>query len=155
MGLPSSGKTTLANQLTKDLKKLNSKVTWFNADLMRQRFNDWDFSIDGRIRQATRMSRAADEIGTGIVICDFVCPLEKMREAFGADYTVWIDTVRSSGYADTNKLFEVPTDYDMLVTTKNSEIWSGIIVDNLLSVGWIKGSRTPKATPELPQSYQE
>ena len=45
MGLPGAGKTTLAEALQ---KRLNA--SWHNADEIRARFNDMDFSIDGRLR---------------------------------------------------------------------------------------------------------
>ena len=53
MGLPGSGKTTLALELKKHLN-----AEHFNADDVRQRFNDWDFSEAGRIRQSVQIGRA-------------------------------------------------------------------------------------------------
>ena len=49
MGLPGSGKTTLANELA---PMLNAKR--LNADEVRKKANDWDFSEEGRKRQAKR-----------------------------------------------------------------------------------------------------
>ena len=51
MGLPGSGKTTLANELG---PMLNAKR--LNADEVRKEANDWDFSEEGRKRQAKRMA---------------------------------------------------------------------------------------------------
>ena len=51
MGLPGSGKTTLANELA---PMLNAKR--LNADEVRKEANDWDFSEEGRKRQAKRLS---------------------------------------------------------------------------------------------------
>ena len=51
MGLPGSGKTTLASEL---VPLLNAK--WLNNDKVRKAANDWDFSEEGRVRQAKRMS---------------------------------------------------------------------------------------------------
>ena len=42
MGLPGSGKTTLAKELKKSLK-----ADWINADKVRRKFDDWDFSKKG------------------------------------------------------------------------------------------------------------
>ena len=50
MGLPGSGKTTLASKLVPLIK-----AKWLNADQIRSEANDWDFSIEGRKRQADRM----------------------------------------------------------------------------------------------------
>ena len=105
MGLPGSGKTTLA----KPFAELIGGV-WINADQIRERYNDWDFSIDGRIRQAQRMKHLADgiEMAGKIAVADFVCPTEKARQEFGADYTVWMDAIKEGRFADTNILFEPP-----------------------------------------------
>ena len=109
MGLPGSGKTTLA----KPFAELIGGV-WINADQIRERYNDWDFSIEGRIRQAQRMKHLADgiEMSGKIAVADFVCPTEKARQEFGADYTVWMDTIKEGRFADTNILFEPPLNVD-------------------------------------------
>ena len=57
MGLPGSGKTTLASKL---VPLLNAK--WINNDEARKAANDWDFSEEGRIRQAKRMADLAEKI---------------------------------------------------------------------------------------------
>jgi adenylate kinase family enzyme len=49
-GLPGSGKSTFAKQLTAE-----TNIPHFNADEIRGMFKDWDFSQTGRIRQVTRM----------------------------------------------------------------------------------------------------
>ena len=92
MGLPGAGKTTLAKLLGKKIKS-----TWLNADEIRKKFNDWDFSPEGRIRQAKRMRNLADnEIQNGNnVIADFICPTRKTRENFNADYVVWVNTIKT------------------------------------------------------------
>ena len=54
MGLPGSGKTTLANELA---PLLNAKR--LNADEVRKDANDWDFSEEGRKRQSKRMAEFA------------------------------------------------------------------------------------------------
>jgi adenylylsulfate kinase len=86
MGLPGAGKSTLAEALQ---KRLNS--SWHNADEIRKQFNDWDFSEEGRIRQARRMSQLSGmDIFDGWKhsICDFVAPTEEIRELFDADYVI-------------------------------------------------------------------
>ncbi len=108
MGLPGSGKTYLAQTLH---VKLNA--AWYNADKIRSMANDWDFSNEGRKRQAKRMRVFADfekENGRK-VLCDFVCPTEETRKLFSPDITIWMDTIDKGRYEDTNKLFEPPKDY--------------------------------------------
>ncbi len=50
MGLPGAGKTTLANELA---PMINAKR--LNADEVRKAADDWDFSEEGRKRQAKRV----------------------------------------------------------------------------------------------------
>ena len=93
MGLPGSGKTFFAQYLLEHLQHEKKSVRWLNADDVRKRFDDWDFSHEGRIRQSKRMRDLADSYDCDYVICDFVCPLPEMRNNFKADWTVWIDTI--------------------------------------------------------------
>jgi hypothetical protein len=81
---------------------------------VRERYNDWDFSPEGRIRQAQRMKHLSDGVVMAgkIAVADFVCPTEQARAEFDADYTVWMDTIEEGRFEDTNKMFEKPTDVD-------------------------------------------
>ena len=56
MGLPGAGKTTLAEKLVKKIDAI-----WINADEVRRKYNDWDFSNEGRLRQANRMKSLAND----------------------------------------------------------------------------------------------
>ena len=109
MGLPGSGKSTLAEPLANLLGGV-----WINADRVRETYNDWDFSLEGRHRQAQRMRYLADgvELAGKIAVADFVCPTEMTRAYFGADYTVWMDTIDKSRFSDTDTIFEEPTNVD-------------------------------------------
>tara|TARA_Y100000004_G_scaffold137358_1_gene155657 strand:- start:393 stop:830 length:438 start_codon:yes stop_codon:yes gene_type:complete len=104
-GLPGSGKTTLAKELS-----YHFLVPHFNADVLREFTNDWDFSISGRKRQLNRMKLF--EYG----ILDFVCPYESYRKELNADFLIWMDTIKKSKYEDTNKIFEEPKQYDIRIT---------------------------------------
>jgi adenylylsulfate kinase len=111
MGLPGAGKTTLAQALQ---ARLN--CAWFNADEIRARYNDWDFSAEGRVRQSKRMRILADDSSNEYVIADFVAPLKQMRDIFEADYVIWMDTIAKGRFEDTNQLFEPPKTYDLRIT---------------------------------------
>ena len=116
MGLPGSGKTYLAERMQPILN-----AAWYNADKVREMANDWDFSPQGRIRQSLRMKNLADyEKSHGrIVICDFVCPTSETKTNFEPDITIWMDTIKSGRYEDTNKMFEEPMNVDYKVTEMN------------------------------------
>jgi len=109
MGLPGSGKTTLA----KPFAELINGV-WINADQVRKEYNDWDFSPIGRNRQASRMRYLADGVVKAgkVAVCDFICPTILTRYEFNADYTVWMDTISRSVYEDTNDMFDPPRNID-------------------------------------------
>jgi adenylylsulfate kinase len=104
-GLPGSGKTTLAKPFAKLINGIH-----INADEVRKKYDDWDFSPEGRIRQAQRMRNLADGVVMAgkIAVADFVCPTEKARQEFAPDYTVWMNTIKEGRFEDTNKMFENP-----------------------------------------------
>jgi len=133
MGLPGAGKTYLAQYILERLQNAKKKVNWINADDVRKKYNDWDFSVEGRIRQSKRMRELADEFTSDYVICDFICPLPEMRENFAADWTVWVDTIREGRFADTNKLFVPPDHYDFRIETKDSPKWSELVAETILN----------------------
>ena len=128
MGLPGAGKTTLANELA---PLLNAKR--LNADEVRKEANDWDFSEEGRVRQANRMAELALKLkGEGhYVIADFIAPTPKARSLFPADYIVWVDTIKEGRFDDTNKMFVKPEKYDFQVTSQDAKYWAPKIFDDI------------------------
>ena len=153
MGLPGSGKTYLATALKLYLEQnssiktmpmyratnmemaptdYHSQVDWFNADEIRKRFNDWDFSREGRIRQSLRMAEFAMKCSGDYVICDFVAPLVEQRNNFKADWTIWVDTIGAGRYEDTNQAFVPPEVYDFRITEQNAEKWAEFIGQHIL-----------------------
>lgn len=97
-GLPGSGKTTFARQLA-------INMAYFNADDIRKMFNNWDFSIEGRLRQAERMYCLANLVD-GPSVTDFICPYNNNRQDY--DITVWMNTIQKGRFEDTNEIFEKP-----------------------------------------------
>ena len=141
-GLPGSGKTWLAERLVQNI----DNCAWYNADIVRTASNDWDFSKEGRSRQAMRMKTFADfEKSYGrYVICDFVAPTKYARDSFEADYLIWLDTIKegrvveskknelknskdlpfevetlenSQAFKDTTNMFEEPNDANRIITS--------------------------------------
>ena len=153
MGLPGSGKTYFAEKLKKYLEsnsntqtmplermlhleypplQYSSRVDWFNADEIRKRFNDWDFSREGRIRQSIRMFDFAVSCTEDFVICDFVAPLPEQRNNFKADWCIWMDTIDAGRFEDTNQAFVPPEQYDFRITEQNAEKWAEFVGDHIL-----------------------
>ena len=135
MGLPGSGKTTLASKLVPLLK-----AKWMNNDEVRKDANDWDFSKEGRIRQSKRMTEKAEEYKIGgqykYLVTDYVCPLPETRKLFNADYTVWVDTITKGRFEDTNKMFVKPEKFDFKVSSQDAELWAFQIADKLIPYNW-------------------
>ena len=128
MGLPGSGKTTLASEL---VPLLNAK--WLNNDKVRKDANDWDFSEEGRTRQAKRMADLAERHKQegSFVVCDFICPTPKARELFNADFTVWVDTIKKGKYDDTNAMFVKPEKFDFHVKSQDAKVWATQIAEKI------------------------
>ena len=128
MGLPGSGKTTLASELA---PLINAKRV--NADEVRKIANDWDFSENGRKRQAKRMAELAKkkkQEGHN-VIADFVCPTPEARKLFPADYIVWVDTIKKGRFDDTNAMFVKPEKFDCHITTQDAKKWAEQIAEEI------------------------
>ncbi len=128
MGLPGSGKTTLANELA---PMINAKR--LNADEVRKEANDWDFSEEGRIRQAKRMADFALKLKEegNFVVADFICPTPEARALFPADFIIWVDTISEGRFDDTNKMFVKPNKFDYHVTTQDAKNWAPKIIKEI------------------------
>ena len=128
MGLPGAGKTTLADELA---PKINAKR--LNADDVRKAAKDWDFSKDGRKRQAKRMAEYALKLKDEgyYVVADFICPTPEARELFPADYIIWVDTIEKGRFEDTNQMFIKPEKFNFHVTTQDAKYWVPKILKDL------------------------
>ncbi len=128
MGLPGAGKTTLAETLA---PMINAKR--LNADEVRKAANDWDFSPEGRTRQARRMADFALKLKSegNYVVADFICPTPEARKLFPADYVVWVDTIKEGRFEDTNQMFVKPEQYNFHVTSQDAQLWAPKIFEDL------------------------
>ena len=129
MGLPGAGKTTLANEIA---PYLNAKR--LNADEVRKAADDWDFSKEGRIRQAKRMAEFALKLKSEghYVIADFIAPTPEARSLFPADYIIWVDTIKEGRFEDTNQMFIKPEKYDFHVTSQDASVWAEKIIKEIV-----------------------
>ena len=127
-GLPGSGKTTLAKPFAKLIGGVH-----INADEVRKTYDDWDFSEEGRIRQAKRMAEAALKLKAEghYVIADFIAPTPEARSLFPADFRVWVDTIKEGRFEDTNQMFVNPKNFDFHVTTQDAKNWAPKIIEEI------------------------
>ena len=128
MGLPGAGKTTLANELA---PSLNAKR--LNADEIRRAANDWDFSEEGRKRQAKRMAEHALKYKNdgNYVVADFICPTPEARSLFPADFIIWVDTIKEGRFEDTNQMFTKPEKFNFHVTSQDAKYWAPKILKEI------------------------
>lgn len=133
MGLPGSGKTTLARILANRL----DAVHW-NADEVRGNVNkDLGFSMEDRIEQSRRMGWLCDRVTSAghVAIADFVCPTKIARQVFGSDYLIFMDTISAGRFADTNALFERPLqgEFNFRADRFDADAYAAIICQDIRS----------------------
>lgn len=105
MGLSGSGKSNFCAELRTFLRP----HLYLNADSVRKESNDWDFSREGRIRQAQRMKSLIENSNESLFLVDMICPLKEMREIICADTIFFMNRRWVVRYQDTDAVFEVPT----------------------------------------------
>ena len=130
MGLPGTGKTTLASAISAGFDAVH-----FNADRVRDELyrGELGFSIEDRIEHARRMGWLCDRVveADQMAVADFVCPTPETRAAFGEAFVVWMDRPCEDRFPDTTTLFVPPTRYDLRIT-------DGTVDESLLkfSLAW-------------------
>lgn len=152
MGLPGAGKTFLAREIYKDLNAI-----WLNGDKVRNKYKDWDFSKEGRIRQAKRMNFLSNQFvqkGKNVVM-DFICPNEDSFKNLKVDFIIWVDTIKTGRWIrrhleDINPVFKKPKIYNLRVTTKDAKFWKVIALDKIENLKW----NNQKPTAQMLGRYQ-
>jgi adenylylsulfate kinase len=142
MGLTGSGKTTRAEILVEDITATGGGVEGLNADQIRAAADEWDFTEEGRIRQAERMAKFALDAETmnKVVVADFVCPTAQLRTIFNPDIVIWMDTIAEGRFEDTNQVFEKPEYYDYrVIAFSDNTRWSELIIERIDVSSSIRG----------------
>jgi tRNA uridine 5-carbamoylmethylation protein Kti12 len=114
IGLPGAGKTVLAKTLMEHIDAIHLNADEVRADLNK----DLGFSPEDRIEQSRRLGALARLLSNQgrTVIVDFICPTNQTREAFGKpDILIWVNRIEAGRYADTNKMWENPTNVDLVI----------------------------------------
>ena len=113
VGLPGSGKTTLAKELASRINAIH-----LNADEVRSDLNkDLGFTKEDRVEHSRRLgalSRLLDSQGHHVVV-DFINPTSETREAFGkVDKVIWRNRKPIRDYPDTTAMWELPLNVDLM-----------------------------------------
>ena len=113
IGLPGSGKTTLAKELASRINAIH-----LNADEVRSDLNkDLGFTKEDRLEQARRMGALSRLLANQSynVVVDFVNPTEETRKAFGrVDKVIWRNRKPTRDYPDTTAMWELPLNVDLM-----------------------------------------
>jgi adenylylsulfate kinase len=115
IGLPGSGKTTLARKLAEGIRAVH-----LNADDIRTHVHkDLGFSKEDRLHQARSMAFLINTIHSPDrdVVCDFVCPIPETRAIISeaCDFLIFMNTIDKGRFEDTNRIFVDPEDADLVI----------------------------------------
>ena len=145
MGLSGAGKTATAVKLQDHLAKSGFTSVHVNSDRVREATENWCFDDAGRIAASKWMVKTADQIldesKIDVVVYDMIACLQEQRDILEADITLFMDTVKSSEYADTDADFERPsncgvvTSFDQLAEAFDDIVEQiGLITENRKSL---------------------
>jgi hypothetical protein len=87
---------------------------------MRKKYNDWDFSISGRLRQANRIAIEASKFQHSLI--DFTAPLKQQHHSVKPDVVIWMNTIKHSKFADTDAIFTKPDKPTIIITDFNYNV---------------------------------
>ena len=135
IGLPGSGKTTLALSLKERINAIHINADEVRTDLS----SDLGFSEADRLEQARRLGAVARLLSSQghAVVVDFVCPTEATRATFGsANIVVWMDTISEGRFSDTNSMWEAPTNFDLRFNDLEQENKADIIISTFNLFDW-------------------
>lgn len=112
IGLPGSGKTTLATELADRINAIH-----LNADYVRSTINsDLGFELKDRIEHARRLGEMAKMLSSQghHVIVDFICPTKETRKSFGSpDKLILMKRTPTRQFDDTTLMWEEPSKFDL------------------------------------------
>ena len=123
MGLPGSGKTTLASELHELILSLGLRSHWLNENRLREEFPDLT---------PEQVHWMANDANVDYVVADFEARKSVERRSFNAHYTIWINTIPEDEYQFLNYGFDTPFKYNVCVTSKDAPKWAREIFRHIL-----------------------
>jgi cytidyltransferase-like protein len=133
-GKTGTGKTTLANELS---KLLSAAV--FDGDVIRNAYpNPLGFGEEDRLRHAEFMGGLCDAVVTagGNAIASFICPTPATRMFFDCGprpaFVVWMDRAGDGEHPDSDAMWKDPVHADIRVTQQGTPFfWANKIYEAL------------------------
>jgi nicotinamide riboside kinase len=123
MGLPGSGKTTLADELHELILSLGLRSRWLNENRLKEEYPN--LTMD-------QIQEMANDATVDYVVGDFEARKSHERRYFNAHYMIWINTIAEEDYQFLNYGFEPPFRYNVCVTTKDAPKWAREIFRHIL-----------------------
>jgi adenylylsulfate kinase len=123
LGLPGSGKTTLANELHELILSLGLRSRWLNENRLKLEYPDLTLE---------QVSWMANDGTVDYVVGDFEAKKSLERKAFYPHYTIWMNTIPEEDCQFLNYGFEPVFKYNVCVTTKDAPKWAREIFRHIL-----------------------